>query len=89
MTAAITLRPFVEPTQRVAYVSGGISLQIASAGARCTLYRDHAPKAGRSSWHPAHWWGTEDREDQHGHEWTRVLPRQVQDDYGYLVEVPQ
>jgi hypothetical protein len=90
MTAALTLRAFVAPTGvSVSHVCGGIRLQIASDGAQQTLYRDHVPTGHTWNWHPAHWWGNDQRRDQHGNEWHRVLPRQVMDDFGFLVEVPQ
>ena len=86
----ITLRPIGAQTVQVFASLGGQGMSINGDGGTITLYRNHVPQQGPTyMWHPAHWWGIEYRTDEVGRSWSRVLPRQVQDDYGYLVEVPQ
>lgn len=76
-------------TARFYQLGGDQCLEVKGHEYGITLYRSHLPPGpDLASWHPAHWWGSERRFDQHGRAWTHLL-QMVTDDFGMLVAVPQ
>ncbi len=57
-------------------------------GLRTNLYRDYqAPADTRLAFQPGTWWGSENRIDAAGNNWSRALGRLVCNDFGDLVKV--
>lgn len=67
--------------------NGDQAMRVRSDTGAVTMYRDHLPDGDGRVWHPARWWGSEQRDDAQGRRWSYSLPRMVMDDFGTLVPV--